>query len=714
MTNRLAQAQSLYLRKHGENPIDWWPWCDEAIARARQENRPIFLSVGYSSCHWCTVMEGEAFSDPAIAAYLNAQFVPIKVDREERPDLDSIYMQALQLMTGQGGWPLNIFLAPDDLVPFYGGTYFPVDPKYGRPGFLQVLQALRRFYDTNRDQLSAIKTEMLEHLQASTTLAASETLNSVDLIQGFASSARLLRPLQAGNCFPMMPHGEAALRGSRFDLTDDDGVTVAQRCYQRGMSLALGGILDHVAGGWHRYTVDATWTVPHFEKMLYDNGQIVAYLAQLWAQGHREPAIARAIAQTVQWLQREMTAPEGFFYAAQDADSFIEPAAPEPEEGAFYVWAYDEVATLLSPDDLAALADQFTLTPPGNFEGQNVLQRRTADPLSPGAIAALEQLFAQRYGQPPATLQRFAPARDNGEARQTPWPGRIPPVTDTKLIVAWNSLMVSGLAQAAIALEQPNYRAIADRAMAYMLEHQWRSPQLYRLNYGGVATVPAQAEDYALMIQALLDLHQATLADPPAIASADLLLQQAQALQAAFDDQLWAASGGYHNTRPQPDVLIQERSYQDNATPAANGIAFSNLVRLALLTGNLAYLDRAEQGLQAFTAVMTQIPRACPSLFGALDWFRHGTLVQVRPQDVPPLLTESAPTAVFKATSDLPEGVVGLVCEGLFCKAPANTWEQLHSQLQASQRRSPHPSTLPHLNVSVDGPSTDAHPQRSR
>jgi uncharacterized protein YyaL (SSP411 family) len=283
MSNRLAQSQSLYLRKHAENPIDWWPWCEEALLTAQANNKPIFLSIGYSSCHWCTVMEGEAFSDEAIAEYMNDNFLPIKVDREERPDIDSIYMQALQMMTGQGGWPLNIFLTPDERVPFYGGTYFPVDPRYGRPGFLQVLQAIRRFYDVEKSKLQTFKEEILVNLQQSAMLGESAQLTDDLLERGMETNTAIVSAGNHGPSFPMMPYAELALRGTRFDF--DSEYDAYQAVRSRGLDLAKGGIYDHVAGGFHRYTVDASWTVPHFEKMLYDNGQIVEYLANLWSAG---------------------------------------------------------------------------------------------------------------------------------------------------------------------------------------------------------------------------------------------------------------------------------------------------------------------------------------------------------------------------------------------------------------------------------------------
>ncbi len=395
MVNRLVQSQSLYLRKHAENPIDWWPWCEEALAKAKSENKPIFLSVGYSSCHWCTVMEGEAFSNNQIAQYMNTNFIPIKVDREERPDIDSIYMQALQMMTRQGGWPLNIFLTPDDLIPFYGGTYFPIDPRYGRPGFLEVLQTIRRFYDTEKGKLQAFKDEILATFQQSLVLPGEQDLNGELLRHGLATSAAIINSRELGPNFPMIPYSESALRGIRFNLAGKyDSQEV---CKNRGLDLALGGIYDHVAGGFHRYTVDGTWTVPHFEKMLYDNGQIVEYLANLWSAGVQEPAFERAIIGTVQWLEREMIAPAGYFYAAQDADNFTNIEEVEPEEGAFYVWSYNELEKLLDAEEFTELQAQFTVTQTGNFEAKNVLQRRHTGKLSDSLEIALAKLFKVRY-----------------------------------------------------------------------------------------------------------------------------------------------------------------------------------------------------------------------------------------------------------------------------------------------------------------------------
>ncbi|KAB8334911.1 thioredoxin domain-containing protein [Scytonema tolypothrichoides VB-61278] len=690
MTNRLAQAKSLYLRKHAENPIDWWSWCDEALATAKTQNKPIFLSIGYSSCHWCTVMEGEAFSNLAIAQYMNANFLPIKVDREERPDLDSIYMQALQMMSGQGGWPLNVFLTPDDLIPFYAGTYFPVEPRYGRPGFLQVLQAIRHYYDTEKEDLTERKAAIIESLLTGAVLQQEGITESQDkqlLHNGWETSTGIITPTQYGNSFPMIPYAELALRGSRFlfpgSASERSRYDSKQVCTQRGLDLALGGIYDHVGGGFHRYTVDPTWTVPHFEKMLYDNGQIVEYLANLWSLGVQEVAFERAIAKTVQWLKREMTAPTGYFYAAQDADSFSDPTEVEPEEGAFYVWSYSELEQLLTPEELTELQQQFTVTPEGNFETKNVLQRRNAAKLSETVENTLAKLFAIRYGAAPESLETFPPARNNQEAKTGNWKGRIPAVTDTKMIVAWNSLMISGLARAYAVFQQPEYLELAATAANFILENQFVDGRFYRLNYESEPTVLAQSEDYAFFIKALLDLQACSPGQKN-------WLERAIAIQEEFHEYLWSVElGGYYNTSSDAsqDLIVRERSYMDNATPSANGVAIANLVRLALLTDNLHYLDLAEQGLKAFRSVMNRAPQACPSLFTALDWYRNCTLVRTSAEQIQSLNSMYLPSTAFVAVSKLPEGSLGLVCQGLKCLAPPESLEKLLQQVQQSQVR---------------------------
>ncbi|MBW4441467.1 MAG: thioredoxin domain-containing protein [Plectolyngbya sp. WJT66-NPBG17] len=686
MPNRLIQSQSLYLRKHAHNPIDWWAWGEDAIEQARRENKIIFLSVGYSSCHWCTVMEGEAFSDETIAQFLNQNYLPIKVDREERPDLDSIYMQALQMMTGQGGWPLNIFLTPDDLAPFYGGTYCPIDAKYGRPGFLHILQTLRRLYDDDRAKVDGVKAEILTNLQNS-VLLATQTLSQALLKDGLEYSTGILSAQMPGTRFPMIPYADAALHAVRFEFDRYNAREVTTR---RGLDLALGGIFDQVAGGFHRYTVDPTWTVPHFEKMLYDNGQIVEYLANLWASGIQEPAFERAIVQTVQWLKREMTAPEGYFYAAQDADSFVTPEDAEPEEGAFYVWSYDELQRSLSLEEFAELSEQFSVVPSGNFEGTIVLQRKQSGQLSDLAESALTKLFELRYGT--GISETFPPARNAEEAKSIAWSGRIPAVTDTKMIVAWNSLMVSGLARSYAVFRDLEALELASQAAEFILQNQWIAQRFHRINYNGNVEVLAQSEDFALFIKALLDLHQVTRSiQSDAPENQTDWLAEAIRIQAEFDQYLWSDElSGYYNTAKDAsrDLLIRERSYVDNATPSANGIAIANLVRLSLLTDDLDYFDRAEQTLQAFASVMEQSPSACPTLFTALDWFQNQTLIRSTIERIAALETQYLPTAAFMVLDALPENAIALVCQGLSCKEPARSPEQFMQQVQQSQNRS--------------------------
>lgn len=687
MANRLAQTQSLYLRKHAENPINWWPWSEEALETARREDKPIFLSIGYSSCHWCTVMEGEAFSNEPIAQYMNEYFLPIKVDREERPDIDSIYMQALQMLTGQGGWPLNIFLTPTDLVPFIGGTYFPVEPRYGRPGFLEVLQKIRRFYDTEKTKLDTLKTEMLNGLRQSIIMPETQALEREVLQKGLEVSSAIIGDRISNQCFPMIPYAAAALRGTRFNFESQYDANSA--CQKRGLHLTLGGIYDHVAGGFHRYTVDATWTVPHFEKMLYDNGQILEFLADSWTAGIKEPAFKRAVDGTVNWLKREMTAPAGYFYAAQDADTFTSAEEVEPEEGAFYVWTYQELKSLLTSEEFNAILENFTVTSSGNFEGQNVLQRQQPGELSETVEKALAKLFEIRYGASPDALETFPPARNNEEAKGHQWPGRIPAVTDTKMIVAWNSLTISGLARAAVAFNSLEYLELGAKAANFILENQFIEGRFYRLNYEGQTAIMAQSEDYALFVKALLDLQQASLVFEGE-EKQQFWLEKTVALQAEFDEYLWSLeAGGYFNTATDAsgDLLMRERSYTDNATPAANGVAIANLIRLSLVTEDLQYLDRAESGLKAFSSAMKQTPQACPSLFVALDWYHNQTLVRTNEEQIKSLISQYFPAAAYKKETSLEEGVTGLVCQGLVCKKPALSEEQLLEQLLQSQSR---------------------------
>ncbi|MCA6539076.1 MAG: thioredoxin domain-containing protein [Pseudanabaena sp. M037S2SP2A07QC] len=680
MPNRLAQSQSLYLRKHADNPIDWYPWGDEALEKARTENKPIFLSIGYSSCHWCTVMEHEAFSDTVIADYMNDRFVAIKVDREERPDLDSIYLQSVQIMGESGGWPLNLFLAPDDLVPFYGGTYFPIEPRYGRPGFLRVLQSILEIYHDSNQDIQDYKEQIVRNLHQVNKHTPVPIINDEVLANGIAKCAEVVTNRDYGTCFPMIPYANFLLRASRFESLNPESSDniLKDKTQQRGLSLALGGIFDHVAGGWHRYTVDHTWTVPHFEKMLYDNGLIMEYLANLWISGLKEPAISRSCELTATWLQREMLAEEGCFYASQDADS-------EGREGKFWVWSFSELKKSFSTAELDLLVQEFTISVAGNFEETNVLQRKKNGELSPEVEACLTKLFRLRYGEYSRPTDAFPVARSQADIREIDWEGRVPPVTDTKAITAWNALMISGLANAYRAFQKPIYKQLAVNAAKFILENQWIEGRLQRINYEGQAAVVAQSEDYAFLIKALLDMHQAIPEE------ANFYLQQAIAIQAEFDRDFWdALSGGYFNTTSESSqhLLLRERNYQDNATPSPNGIAIANLVRIASVTKKLEYLDRAELALKRFGHVITNSPVACPSLLAAFDWFRNHTLVRTLPTQYEYFNRQYLPAVMLRLDKHLPNpDAIAIVCQGFACLEPAMSIEICDRQLLRSTTR---------------------------
>ena len=677
MPNRLSQSPSLYLRKHADNPIDWYPWGNEALEKARTENKPIFLSIGYSSCHWCTVMEHEAFSDTVIADYMNDRFVAIKVDREERPDLDSIYMQAVQIMGESGGWPLNLFLAPDDLVPFYGGTYFPIEPRYGKPGFLRVLQSILEIYHDRHQDIHDYKEQIVRNLHQVNKLVPVPIISDEVLANGINKCAEVVTNRDYGTCFPMIPYADFLLAASRFESASQSTM-LKDKAQQRGIDLAIRGIFDHVAGGWHRYTVDHTWTVPHFEKMLYDNGLIMEYLAKLWMSGLHEPAIARCCELTATWLQREMLAEEGCFYASQDADS-------EGREGKFWVWSYGELKKIFSTTELDLLVHEFTISVTGNFEESNVLQRKKRGELSPEVEACLMKLFHRRYGEYSRPTDAFPVARSQADIREIDWEGRVPPVTDTKAITAWNALMISGLAGAYRAFQQPVYKQLAVNAAKFILENQWIEGHLQRINYEGQAAIMAQSEDYAFLIKALLDLHQAIPEE------ADYYLQQAIAVQAEFDRDFWdGLSGGYFNTTSESSqyLLLRERNYQDNATPSPNGVAIANLVRIASLTEKLEYLDRAELALKRFGHVISNSPVACPSLLVAFDWFRNHTLVRAKPEQYAYLNRQYLPAAMLRIDRHLPNPqAIAMVCQGLACLEPATSQEICDRQLLRSTTR---------------------------
>jgi uncharacterized protein YyaL (SSP411 family) len=595
-TNRLIHETSPYLLQHAHNPVDWYPWGEEAFARARAEDKPILLSIGYSACHWCHVMAHESFEDEEIAALMNRHFVCVKVDREERPDVDSLYMNAVQAMTGHGGWPLTVFLTPDG-APFYGGTYFPPTDRLGMPGFPRVLLAVAEAYHSRRADVLKSAEQLRDLLRADPLRRAGrEALAPALLEQAFHALAQSFDPEHGGfgaaPKFPQPMNLEFLLRMWRRTGWEQ-ALRMAERTLQK---MARGGIYDQLGGGFHRYSTDRLWLVPHFEKMLYDN----ALLARLYLHAYQatgNPFYRRICEETLDYVRREMTAPEGGFYSAQDADS-------EGEEGKFFLWTTEEITALLGEEDGRLLCAYYGVSPQGNFEGRNILH-----------VPQEEDVVAHRMGVAP---ERLRPALARGrralfEAREA----RVHPARDDKVITAWNGLMLAAFAEAALALGREDYRQTAERAAHFLLT-TLRRPEdgrLLRVYRGGQAKLLGYLEDYAALADALILLHEAT---------ADLRwLQEARALAEAALALFWdEAEGGFHDTGKDHEALIaRPRDLFDNAMPAGNSLAVDVLLRLAILFGEEAYRRRAVLVMERLSAPMANYPGGFGHLLGALDFY---------------------------------------------------------------------------------------------
>ncbi|MGE3809607.1 MAG: thioredoxin domain-containing protein, partial [Gemmataceae bacterium] len=492
-TNRLSAATSPYLKQHAHNPVDWFPWGPEALNKAREQDRPIFLSIGYSACHWCHVMEHESFEDDETAAFLNEHFVSIKVDREERPDLDHIYMTAVQMMTGQGGWPMSVFLTPD-LRPFYGGTYFPPEPRYGRPSFLQVLNALVDAWGNRREQLHAAAGQLTDGLKQVTQIpqADGDSQLSPELLRG--AMRQLQRAFDSTHggfgSAPKFPHPMELQLLLRIwlRLGADDAAAMAKHTLDK---MAMGGIYDHLGGGFHRYSTDARWLVPHFEKMLYDNALLtVAYLEGY--QATRDPFYKEVVEETLAYVRREMRSVSGPFFSTQDADS-------EGEEGKFFVWTLEEIEELLGAEEASLFAEVYDVTADGNWEGHNILNRSKTFAQSARLLKLEESELRQRLD---AARKRLFDVR----CRRI-WPGR-----DEKVLTAWNGLMINAFARAARVLDDPSYAETAAGAADFILKNM-RGPggRLLRTwSQGSQAALNAYQVDYAYLIDALVSLFEAT------------------------------------------------------------------------------------------------------------------------------------------------------------------------------------------------------------
>jgi uncharacterized protein YyaL (SSP411 family) len=596
VANRLALESSPYLLQHKDNPVDWYPWGEEAFAKARAEDKPVFLSIGYSTCHWCHVMEHESFETERVAEALNRDFVSIKVDREERPDVDDIYMQAVQMMTGSGGWPLSLFLTPDRR-PFYGGTYFPPSSRWGRPGFLQILAAIAAAWKTRRDELEASAGEMLSHLVSSAAVSrmVGEGLPPAAILEtAYTAIARQFDPVDGG--FGGAPKFPPAMRLElllRRWLRTGDGQT--RRMIEQTLDrMAAGGMYDQVGGGFHRYSVDAHWLVPHFEKMLYDN----AMLARVYLLAYRafgRPDDARVARETLDYLLAEMTPEGGGFFAAQDADS-------AGEEGTFYVWNPKSLAEAVGEADAPIVAARFGVTTAGNFEstGETVLS----------VVRSVSEL-ATEFGRSEEDIARvLREARARLYAARSK---RVPPGTDDKLLTDWTSLAISAFALAGRVLSEPRYEHAAREAADRILARCVRDGRLLHREKAGRADIPGFATDYAYFIEALLDLYEATF-EPR-------YFREAIRLEEVFENDFAGAGGAYYLSAAEHDGLILRpaESY-DGATPSSNSVAAMNLLRLHAFTGEERYRRRADEVIAAFSAVAEKAAPAFPRLLAAVDF----------------------------------------------------------------------------------------------
>ncbi len=681
--NRLGAETSPYLRQHAFNPVQWYPWGEEALSRARAEDRPILLSVGYSACHWCHVMERESFENEQIAGLMNEHFVNIKVDREERPDLDEIYMVAVQAMTGSGGWPMTVFLTPDQR-PFYGGTYFPPSDRYGRPGFPKVLQAVAEFYRSHRDQVAQQASRLTGALEQNAVLQAGEAELSYDLIDAACCALKTNLDREHGGFggAPKFPASMSLVLLLRHHWRTGD--TEALEAVETSLrQMARGGIYDQLGGGFHRYSVDERWLIPHFEKMLYDNALLTwVYLEAYQLTG--DPEYRRVVEETLEYALREMRSPGGGFYSAQDADS-------EGEEGKFFAWEPEEVVAVLGEEGARLFNRYYGVSPEGNFEhGKSVLH--VASPLESVArlLGVAEGALAQVVAEGRKALLAV---------RQQ----RVAPGLDDKIIASWNGLMISALARAGQVLDNQCYVAAAAGAADFVLSQMNGSEGLCHSFAGGQAGLDAYQDDYASLINGLIDLYEATFDRR--------WLQAAQALCAAMVERFWdAAQGGFFFTADSAVALIvRTKSPYDNPIPSGNALGALALLRLAELSGQGGLRETAEQILHLFAGQMRQLPGASAQMLCALDFFLSAPCqIAIVGPGAEPLLAVArrhflpAKVRVGLAAGDDPEaaaadlpllagktaprgGPAAFVCSNFACSPPVAEGEVLNTMLAAQR-----------------------------
>jgi uncharacterized protein YyaL (SSP411 family) len=660
--NHLAEETSPYLLQHADNPVHWYPWGEAALTLAARENKPILLSIGYSACHWCHVMAHESFEDPGTAALMNALFVNIKVDREERPDLDKIYQIAQQMITqGSGGWPLTMFLTPQERQPFFGGTYFPKEPRYGMPAFSEILRRVSEYFKDHGAEISAQNEQLKLAFSALAPQPAGggTVLDDSPLPLARAALARSFDPAFGGfTGAPKFPHPNSIERCMRhWYSTAAEASPDLESLYMGTLTLtrmAEGGIYDQLGGGFSRYSVDDRWMIPHFEKMLYDNAQLLCeYSRAALATG--EILFARVANETADWTLRDMRSPEGGFFSSLDADS-------AGHEGKFYVWTPAEVQALLTPLEYPAFAQRFGLNRAANFEGEwhlHVIESAPVEDLSPLIDSARAKLLSARN-------LRIWPARDE------------------KILTAWNALMIKGLAISARTLKRPDLGDAAFAAVDFLRRHLWRDGRLLATYKDGRAHLPAYLDDYAFLADALLELLQTRWRS----SDLEFARQLIDVLLSQFED---SAAGGFFFTANEHEKLIhRSKSYADDSVPAGNSIAISVLCRLGSLLGEMSYLNAAERALKAAWAASQEYPQAHMSLANGLeDFLGSMQILIVRgepaaaaswaadlgslyaplrmifaiPNDAPDL----PPALAAKYASD---ATVAYLCSGMTCSAP--------------------------------------------
>jgi uncharacterized protein YyaL (SSP411 family) len=592
--NHLAQETSPYLQQHADNPVDWYPWGDEALDKAKAEDKPILLSIGYSSCHWCHVMARESFEDQSIAQLMNEHFVNVKVDREERPDIDAIYMRAVLAMTGRGGWPLTVFLTPEG-QPFLGGTYFPPESRHGLPAFRQVLLFVSQSYRERTDDIlraarrlsTAIATRDLAPSAPPTELSASILDGAVRRL------AKQFDSTHGGfGGAPKFP--QAMMLDFLLREYHRSGNSLTLRMVERSLEkMARGGIYDQLGGGFHRYSVDQGWQVPHFEKMLYDN----ALLSRVYVRAYQATgkALYRRVAEeTLEYVTREMTSADGGFYSAQDADS-------EGEEGKFFVWTPAQIVDALGDDEAQLFNQYFAISEAGDFQGQNVLSA----PRDPDVVAHLAGVSMERLDDVLSRgRERLFALREE----------RVPPHRDEKIITSWNGLMLASFAEAARVLSRDRYRQIALRNAEFILRELRQEGQLYRIYSAGQHKIRGYLEDYACLADGLLSLYEATF-DPRWFLEARSLVDE---MIPRFKDMM---GPGFYDTDGSEPLITRPRNWEDNAQPSGNSAAAHALLRMTALTGQGEYDKLAQEIMAVMSTPLTQHPLAFGHLLSALNFY---------------------------------------------------------------------------------------------